>query len=66
MAYRPNHSHTDANRNLISNIHSRGLNPQTAAERILNLASQMMASRISGFSIREQFPVVPGGPAFNT
>jgi ethanolamine ammonia-lyase small subunit len=55
MAYRPAKTHTDANRNLISNIHSRGLKPQAAADRILNFAAQMMALRISGFSIREQF-----------
>jgi len=54
MAYRPGTTHTDANRNLISNIHSRGLKPQAAADRILNFAAQMMALRISGFSIREQ------------
>src|ERR1700691_3506065 len=54
MAYQPRPLHTDANRNLISNIHSRGLNPQAASDRILNLASQMMALRISGFSIREE------------
>jgi ethanolamine ammonia-lyase small subunit len=56
MAYRPVKTHTDANRNLISNIHSRGLNSQTAADRILNLAAQMMAQQISGYSIREQLP----------
>jgi len=62
MAYEPRASHTDANRNLISNIHSRGLNPQAAADRILNLASQMMAERISGFSIREQLSPAPNQP----
>jgi len=56
MAYRPSKAHTDANRNLISNIHSRGLKPQAAADRILNFAGQMMASRNSGFCIREQLP----------
>jgi ethanolamine ammonia-lyase small subunit len=56
MAYRPEKTQTDANRNLISNIHSRGLNPQTAADRILNLAAQMMAQQISGYSIRERLP----------
>ena len=56
MAYRPDKTHTDANRNLISNIHSRGLNPRAAADRILNFAVQMMTQQISGFSIREQFP----------
>lgn len=54
MAYRPDRTHADANRNLISNIHSRGLHPQAAAERILNLAAQMMTLRRSGFSVREQ------------
>ena len=62
MAYRPHNTDTDANRNLISNIHSRGLNPQAAAERVLNLASQMMALRLSGFSIREQLPGSTAGP----
>jgi len=56
MAYRPDKTQTDANRNLISNIHSRGLKSQAAADRILNLAAQMMALRISGYSIREQLP----------
>jgi ethanolamine ammonia-lyase small subunit len=56
MAYRPEKTQTDANRNLISNIHSRGLNPQTAADRILNLTAQMMAQQISGYSIRERLP----------
>jgi ethanolamine ammonia-lyase small subunit len=56
MAYRPNKTHSDANRNLISNIHGRGLTPQAAAERILNLAAQMMRQQTSGFSVREQLP----------
>ena len=63
MAYRPGEAHTDANRNLISNIHSRGLKPQAAADRILNLAAQMLAVRTSGFSIREQLPTAKSGPA---
>ena len=43
-------AHTDANRNLISNIHSRGLIPKAAAD-ILNFAAQMMALRMSGLII---------------
>jgi ethanolamine ammonia-lyase small subunit len=62
MAYRPVKAHTDANRNLISNIHSRGLQPQQAAARILNLAARMMALQISGFMVREQLPYVLGNP----
>lgn len=58
MAYRPRASHTDANRNLISNIHARGLSAETAAERILNFAAQMMRARISGSTLREELPVL--------
>ncbi len=53
MAYRPRHSHSDADRNLISNIHARGTDPQKAAVRILNLASRMMQAGRSGYSLRE-------------
>jgi ethanolamine ammonia-lyase small subunit len=54
MAYEPRMAHTDANRNLISNIHARGLDPKTAADRILNFAAEMMTQGMSGFSLREQ------------
>lgn len=60
MAYQPGKNHTDANRNLISNIHSRGLQPPEAASRILNLAARIMALRTSGYSIREQSPPPAG------
>jgi ethanolamine ammonia-lyase small subunit len=63
MAYRPARSHTDANRNLISNIHSRGLEPQGAADRILNLAEQMMAQRVSGIGVREPLSASSRHPA---
>jgi ethanolamine ammonia-lyase small subunit len=53
LAYRPNRTHTDADRNLISNIHSRGVSCADAATRILNLAAQMMNSRSSGIHLRE-------------
>lgn len=52
MAYRPNKSHTDAERNLISNIHARGVSPADAAVRILDLAAQMMSARLSGTQLR--------------
>ena len=54
MAYRPCTGQTDANRNLISNIHSRGISPQLATDRILNLAAQMIAAEMSGISLKEQ------------
>ncbi|MGA7860268.1 MAG: ethanolamine ammonia-lyase subunit EutC [Thermoplasmata archaeon] len=61
MAYRPKASDTDANRNLISNIHARGESPEYAAQRILNLAALMMKTRESGYQLREELPteVVP-------
>ncbi len=63
MAFRPQLSNTDANRNLISNIHSRGLKPQGAADKILSLAAQMMAQQISGFGIHEQSPATARTPS---
>jgi ethanolamine ammonia-lyase small subunit len=54
MAYRPKTSDTDANRNLISNIHARGVSSEHAAQRILNLATLMMKTRESGFQLREE------------
>ncbi|REK11225.1 MAG: ethanolamine ammonia-lyase subunit EutC [Planctomycetota bacterium] len=56
MAFRPRRGHTDAERNLISNIHARGIPPQRAAERILALAAQMMQAETSGVAIKEQLP----------
>ena len=38
MAYRPQPGHTDAQRNLVSNIHARGVSPVAAAQRIFDLA----------------------------
>ena len=54
MAYQPSHSHTDADRNLISNIHTRGVSTEDAARRILDLAAQMMAAQKSGYTLREE------------
>jgi len=54
MSYRPHSSHTDADRNLISNIHARGTSPQQAAIRILNLAALMMKADTSGCLLREE------------
>src|SRR5438445_8989338 len=53
MAYRPRQTHSDADRNLISNIHARGTNPADAGVRILNLAAEMMRLGSSGYSLRE-------------
>jgi len=58
MAYRPNNTHTDPNRNLISNIHARGVEPGAAAIRILNLAATMMSRATSGTQLRESLPAL--------
>src|ERR1700730_3726816 len=59
MAYQPGRSHSDANRNLISNIHDCGLSSRSAAARILNLSAQMMRVRISGCTLKEQQAMLP-------
>ena len=56
MAYRPKLSDTDANRNLISNIHGRGVSTEQAAQRILDLAATMMKTHKSGCELREDRP----------
>ena len=61
MAYQPKTSDTDANRNLISNIHVRGVSPEQAAQRILNLAASMMKTQKSGCELREELPTVTRG-----
>jgi ethanolamine ammonia-lyase small subunit len=53
MAYQPCHGHTDANRNLISNIHSRGISADEAALRIANLAGEFMRVGSSGAFVKE-------------
>jgi ethanolamine ammonia-lyase small subunit len=58
MAYRPGQGHTDAQRNLISNIHARGVVPQDAARRIMALATTMWHSKASGVTVKETLPMV--------
>jgi ethanolamine ammonia-lyase small subunit len=59
MAYRPASGHTDANRNLISNIHARGVQVEDAADRILNIASRMMTLKRSGTTLKEDAQLLP-------
>ncbi|HEV3257276.1 MAG TPA: ethanolamine ammonia-lyase subunit EutC [Gemmataceae bacterium] len=65
MAYRPRPGHTDAQRNLISNIHARGVAPEAAAWRILALAEKMRQLQTSGVAVKEDLPPLlsPGAPA---
>jgi len=53
LAYQPRLGHTDAQRNLISNIHARGVAPDDAARRILALADKMRQEQASGVAIKE-------------
>jgi ethanolamine ammonia-lyase small subunit len=48
MAFQAEAGQTDADRNLVSNIHARGTPPAQAAERILDIAQAMMTQQISG------------------
>ena len=54
LAYRPRPGHTDAQRNLISNIHERGVSPEAASRRILALAEKMRHSQTSGVDVKEE------------
>jgi ethanolamine ammonia-lyase small subunit len=56
MAYQPRAGHNDSNRNLISNIHARGVSTEAAASRIIDLAEQMMRRQTSGVEIKEELP----------
>jgi ethanolamine ammonia-lyase small subunit len=53
LAYQPRAGHSDANRNLISNIHRRGLCAEDAAPRILSFCAQIMKAGASGCTITE-------------
>jgi ethanolamine ammonia-lyase small subunit len=59
MAYRPRPGHTDARRNLISNVHARGVGPVEAARRILALAEQMRTKQQGGVAVKEEAPALP-------
>src|SRR5579875_2014595 len=59
FAYRPRPGHTDAQRNLISNIHARGVGQEEAVRRILALAEQMRRRQSSGIAIKEEGGLSP-------
>ncbi|MDG3003916.1 ethanolamine ammonia-lyase subunit EutC [Paludisphaera mucosa] len=64
MAYRPQAGHDDSRRNLISNIHARGVPIDQAAARIVHLASRMIAEQTSGVAIKETW--TPSLPSAST
>lgn len=59
MAYRPSAGCTDAQRNLISNIHARGTAPEQAALRVIALAEAMMRLQKSGTEVKEESCLLP-------
>jgi ethanolamine ammonia-lyase small subunit len=61
LAYRPRPGNTDAQRNLISNIHVRGVAVADAAARILTLAEKIRVLQTSGVAVKEDVPA--SGPA---
>ncbi len=53
LAYRPRSGQTDAQRNLISNIHARGVGIEEASARIMALAERFRKSGMSGVDVKE-------------
>lgn len=58
LAYRPRPGHTDAQRNLISNIHARGIAAPEAAERIVRLADKMRLLQTAGVAVKEDISLL--------
>ncbi len=52
IAYKPQPGHTDAERNCISNIYSKGLNPLEAAAQIVDIAKRMLEQKTSGVGLK--------------
>lgn len=52
LAYRPRPGDTDAKRDLISNIHARGLTTEDAVRRIADLIAEQRVMRGSGVAAR--------------
>jgi ethanolamine ammonia-lyase small subunit len=53
MAFRPRRGHDDSLRNLISNIHERGVPPEQAATCIVALGELMLHRQTSGVAVKE-------------
>jgi len=56
MTFRPRAGQTDADRNLVSNIHARGVSCEAAAVRIIALAREFLRHHRSGWSVKEVLP----------
>lgn len=51
VVYAPKVGNTDGDRNMISNIHQRGIVPEEAAQRLAALAAAMIEQRCSGVTL---------------
>jgi ethanolamine ammonia-lyase small subunit len=60
FAFRPRPGHSDAQRNLISNIHNRGVSPEEAAERMFALAEKIRQLQTSGIAVKEEWAAGKG------
>jgi ethanolamine ammonia-lyase small subunit len=56
LAYRPRPGDSDARRNLVSNVHTRGVPCAAAARRVLALAGRMRVLQASGVAVKEALP----------
>jgi ethanolamine ammonia-lyase small subunit len=63
MAFRPRQGHDDAHRNVISNIHERGITAEQAVPRIIDLVRQMVQLETSGVAIKERSMAALSGPS---
>jgi ethanolamine ammonia-lyase small subunit len=53
LGYRPRTGHTDADRNLVCNIHEHGIHREEAGARVFELATRLRTHGASGFGIKE-------------
>jgi len=56
LAYRPRPGHTDAQRNLVCNIHDAGVPAADAVDRIVRLVQRLLDAAASGIAIKESDP----------
>jgi ethanolamine ammonia-lyase small subunit len=56
LGYRPQSGHTDADRNLVCNIHDNGVGDNEAGERVFELAKQLRAHSGGGIGVKEVLP----------
>lgn len=59
LAYEPRPGHSDAERNLVCNIHAAGVRSEAAVARIVALAERMRAAGTSGVAVKEELAPPP-------